>query len=600
VPAPVPELHSRSVLSRRTHIALAVVAFAHAASTLTLALLRYGNVHQRTYDLALYARAAWGLAHGDGWLPILDSHVLAAHVAPVLLPLGLLGRLLGTVPVLLAAQSLAIALCVWPVARIAARRMGTRGVWLGTTAFCLYPNLGHVATYEFHPGTLAVLPMCWAYDALDRGRFSALVWACLGVVFCRDDFGLATVLFALLYALEHRDRRARWLALGALGYTVLAVGVSTLHAPESGSLAQHFGLWGGSPLGVFKVLMTDPGAVWAHFTDRERLLYLPRLLAPLSFFALRAPRLLWPALPYLALNLLSTFPTSLQQYSHYLTPAVPGLVIAGVVGVSVVQRRGLHALWFVTLGLSSFVLGGLPWSRDFDRGAFVEDQASRAAREVLAAIPGGASVQAPDALLPHLVERRDVRRGPPPASGARFVVLDVSHRQRYAHLETLLRTSEEPAVRRWLARADHGLLVYAPPYALLERGREPRSAPGVAPWLVGDPGGSAQRLTSCLGVLGAELVGSALELTLRAAGPCPPDLALRLGYTPSPWRFGLLADGALSPALLRAGDVVRWRHELGAELAGKLRAHGIWVGALRSSGAVPEPGDPVAVRVAGP
>jgi uncharacterized membrane protein len=589
------------VLSRRTHLALALVAFVHAATTLTLAALRYANVHQRTYDLALYARAAWGLAHWDGWLPILNTHVLAAHVAPVLVPLGLLGRLFGTVPVLLVAQSLAAALCVWPIARIAARRMGSRGVWLGVTAFCLYPNLGHVLTYEFHPGTLAVLPLCWAYDSLDRARFPALVWSCLGVVFCRDDFGLACVLFALLYALEHRDRRAKWLAVGAFAYTALAVGISAFHAPvEGSSLAQHFGIWGGSPLGVFKVLVTEPGTVWAHFTARERLLYLPRLLAPLSFFALRSPRLLWPALPYLALNLLSAFPTSLQQYSHYLTPAVPGLVVAGVVGVTVVRRRGLHVLWFVTLILSSFVLGGLPWSLDFERTAFAEDDATRAARKILAAIPRDASVQAPDALLPHLAERRDVRRAPPPESGARFVVLDVSHRQRYAHTETLLRTSEEPAVRRWLARRDYGLVVYAPPYALLERGRDPRGAPAVAGLFAPQTAATEQPLSACLGVLSARLTAETLELTLRAHGPCAPDLALRFGYTPSPWRVELLGDGALSPAQLRAGDVVRSRYRLSAKEASELSRHGVWVGALRASGAPAEPGDPVAVRVGPP
>jgi uncharacterized membrane protein len=595
-PCPCPNYTRAAVLSRRTHLALTLVAVLHAATTLTLAFLRYANVHQRTFDLALYARAAWGLAHGDGWLPILNTHVLAAHVAPVLAPLGLLGRVFGTVPVLLVAQSVTCALCVWPIARIGARRMGTRGVWLAVTAFCLYPNLGHVATYEFHPGTLAVLPLCWAYDALDRARFSALVWSCVAVVFCRDDFGLACVLFALLYALEHRDRRAKWLAVAAFVYTALAVGISARYAPENSSAMQHFGIWGGSPLGVFKMLVTDPGTVWAHFTAQERLLYLPRLLAPLSFFALRAPRLLLPALPYLALNLISTFPTSLQQYSHYLTPAVPGLVVAGVVGVTVVKKRGLHVLWFVTLGLSSFALGGLPWSRDFDRGAFVEDEATRAARRVLAAIPDAASVQAPDALLPHLVERREVRRAASPESGARFTVLDVSHRQRFAHTETLLRTSEEPGVRSRLARSDYGLLVYAPPYALLERGRDPRSAPAVAELFVHDARPD-QRLTACLGVVSARLDARTLELVLRAHAPCAPDLALRFGPAPSPWHVDLLGDGALSPAQLRVGDVVRSRHGLSPRQAAELAQKGIWVGALRASGAPPEPGDPVAVRV---
>jgi uncharacterized membrane protein len=594
----------RAVLSRRVHGILALIAALHAAITFFLALLRFHNVHQRTFDLALYARAAWGLAHGDSWLPVLDMHVLGAHMAPVLLVLGLLGRLFGTVPVVLLAQSLAVAACVWPLARIGARRMGTLGIWLAVSAWCLYPNLGHVTSYEFHPGTLAVLPLCWAYDALDRGKFVALAWSCVGVLACRDDFGLACVIFALLYALQYRDRRANWLALGSLAYTLLAVGITLAHAPQNASLSQHFGVWGGSPLGVLTTLFRDPGVVWAHFTARPRLLYLPRLLAPLSFFALRSPRLLLPALPYLALNLLSEFPTTLEQYSHYLTPAVPSLVVAGVVGVTVVKRRGLRVLWFVTLGLSQLALGGLPWSRDFDGPAFREDAQTRAARAVLARIPAAASVQAPDALLPHLVERHMVRRAPPPEAHTDFVVLDISHRTRFAGREDLLRTMEEPLVRSWLARADQALLVYEPPYALLQRGAPAREGEALKKYFLerGDwgpsPSGNGDSLlTACLGVERAQLEGDRLSLTLRAHGACPSDLALRIGAEARAARTDLLFAGALSPALLLPGDVVQSTHALEPALARRIRSQGVWLGLVRSSGARPEPGDPTFIHV---
>ena len=44
-------------------------------------------MHQHTFDLALYARIAWGLAHGDLWAPLIDASALGCHIAPVLLPL---------------------------------------------------------------------------------------------------------------------------------------------------------------------------------------------------------------------------------------------------------------------------------------------------------------------------------------------------------------------------------------------------------------------------------------------------------------------------------------------------------------------------------
>ena len=473
------------MLSRRLHGLLGLVALVYTGMLFVLALARFVNVHNQTFDLAMYARIAWGLAHGDFWSSITDTHALGTHISPLLFVLGLLGRVLGTVPVLLAAQALAIGLCVWPIARIGARRMGKPGVWFAVSAWLLYPNLGHVATYEFHPGTLAVLPLCWAYDALDRGKLDALAWCSLGALACREDLGVACLVLALLLYEKRGDKRALALAGGLFVYTIGALWVGAAYAPAShSSMDQHFGPWGGSPFGVLRALFTEPSTVWSHFTARERLLYLPRLLAPLSLFALRAPSLLLPALPYLALNLASVFPTSVEQYSHYLTPAVPSLVVAGIVGASVVKARFVRVLWFGTLFIAHHAFGGLPLSRDFPRSAFQPDSATASAYAVLDAIPEQASVQAPYPLLAHLAERRQVYRAPPPERRTTFVVLDLTHRIRFAQQEDVLRTQEEPAVRSWLARKDHALAAYTPHYALLARGQSPRSGAAVQRYFV--------------------------------------------------------------------------------------------------------------------
>ncbi|MDB4975533.1 MAG: hypothetical protein JWN48_3874 [Myxococcaceae bacterium] len=584
------------VFSRRARLALCLVAACQLALLFGLSWARFSHVHQRTFDLALYARIAWGLAHGDLWAPVVNSSALGCHLAPILWPLGLLGRLFGTVPVLLVAQALAIALCVFPIARIGARRLGTNGIWLAVAAFVLYPNLFHVGSYEFHPGTLAVLPMTWAFDALDRADVKQLAACVLAVLLCREDLGAFCVVVALVLHAQQRDRRALYLAGASAVYTLGALAIVARFAPEAGSLSAHFGHWGGSPLGVLRVLVQEPARVVEHF--RARLMYLPQVLAPLSFFSLRAARLLLPAAPYLLLNMLSAFPTADEQYSHYLTPAVPALIVSGIVGVTEVRKRFLQALWFVTLGIAHFALGGSPLSRDFDWTAYRADEASVAAKAVLARIPDDASVQAPDALLPHLAERHDVRRAPPPETGSRYVVLDVSHRLRYAHQEVLLRTSEEPLLRSWLARPDYTLVVYQPPYALFAKSTEPHVRAVTDSCLVkgaAQPGKAA--LTSCLSYADGRLSGELLRLTLQASGPCRSDMALRFGPDAMPARVELLCGGALAPSLLRRGDVVRFDYRLSPREAAALRERGLWLGTLRASGAPVEEGDLPAVAV---
>ncbi len=591
--------YTPAVLSRRTHLALGLLALGYCALLFWLAWARFSTVHQRTFDLALYARVAWGLARGDAWSSVLNTHALGTHVAPVLAPLGVLGLVFGTVPVLLLAQALCIALCVWPMARIGARRIGQRGVWLGALAWLLYPNLGHVGTYEFHPGTLAVLPLCWAFDALDRANFKDLCICVVLVLLCREDYALTTAMLGVAYFALYREPRAFKLIAASLVYFALGVSLGIALAPANGSYSQHFGPWGGTPLGVLRVLVTDPARVLEHFRAPERLWYLVGVLAPLSFFSLRAPWYLLVAAPTLAINLLSVFPTAPAQYSHYLSGAVPAIVAASVVGLSSIRTRFVHFAAAIPLLIAHVAMAGLPWSRDFDSSAFQADARTKGAKRVLSLIPANKSVQAPDPLLPHLAERMVVRRGPPPEANTDYVVLDLSHRERYAHSENLVRTTEEPLSRVWLSRADHQLLAYLPPYALLARGSAARSSPELARYFVNtvDSQYSELKLAACLSLVAVELGAHEVALTLRAHAACPSDLALRLGSQARPERVDLLFDGALSPALLEPGDVLRSRHPLDAATRRGISTHGLWLGLLRASGAPPEPSDPIAVRV---
>ncbi|HEY6879437.1 MAG TPA: DUF2079 domain-containing protein, partial [Polyangiales bacterium] len=396
----------------------------------------------------------------------------------------------------------------------------------------------------------------------------------------------------LLHFQDRRQKAALYAALGAVAYMVVGLMVVSAYAPAQGSADAHFGVWGGSPFGVLQALFSEPARVIAHF--KPRLSYLPRLLAPLSFFSLLAPRLLLPALPYVALNMISAFPTATQQYSHYLTPALPALLVSGLVGVSEVRARFPRATWFIALGIAHFALGGSPLSYDFDRTAFVADAPTAAARRVLAAIPEGASVQAPDALLPHLAERKDVRRGPPPDAGLAYMVADVSHRLRYARRELLLRTSEEPLIRGLLARRDLRLLVYAPPYALFARQPADVHRQGAC---FGTATGEARPLTACLSAREARLAGDELTITLEAHAACPADLALRFGPDAMPARVELLCDGALSPAQLTRGDVVVSRHRLHATERALIEQRGLWLGTLRASGDPISGGDPAAIAL---
>jgi uncharacterized membrane protein len=601
----------------RTHLrswaALTWAAIAlHALLTLSLALARYASVHHHTFDLALYARMAWGLARGQTGESILGGDFWGGHVAFVLWPLGWLGRLTGsTVPVLLCAQSVAVAVAAWPVYRFAERRLGARGGAAAALAYLLYPNLGHVASYEFHPGTLALWPLCAALDALDRRKPRAVAAWSAAALACRASLGLQTaVIGALALRQEGSDRRARRVALAtAIGSAVYVALWTFWLQPRfaggaGGSADLHYGHWGGSPLGVVPALFRDPLRVAAHFVAIERLRYPLLVLLPLGLLPLAAPRYLLVALPPLALNLLSQFPTASTLYSHYLTPAVPGLVFAAVEGLCTVRARWAAdprarrlGPWVLaaTGALASVAAGGLPWSLDFVRSDFHADAATLSRRKALASIPEAASVQAPDPLLPHLAQREQVSRVPPPDRHAEFVVLDVSHRRRFAQREDLLRTLEEPLVRSWLARDDYGVASADDALLVLRRGLSPRAGRAHRYFAGFAPAESGRALTACLALRGARLSPRALTLELVARAACPADLAIRFGADSAPARVDLMFDGLLSPAQLARGDLLRSTHALSAKEHDAITRRGLYVGVVSASGDRPSKGDPIAI-----
>lgn len=573
-----------------------------ALATFVLGALVFRRVqtfHNETFDLAFYARIAWGMSRGDYYEPMLDTSVRGLHLAWVLIPLGWIGRVVGTVPTLLVAQTLAFGATGGLLVRAARRKVGP---WAGVVfalAWCAYPNLAHVFTFEFHPGNLALPFFVWALDAIDRERVKPAIAAMTLALLCREDLALVLVPLACLGAYAARGDRK---TLGAYG--VAAAGfvayfsyflfvLQPAHAPRNGSLALHFGPWGSSAGEMLRFVVTHPGAVAEHLASGHRYAYPLAIVVPLAVLpALLGGRWLLPVLPIVAVNLLSHFPGTAGIESHYLTPAVPFLVFAAIEGLS---RLGFSPMWWAPVVISSLGatvwFGAYPFSIPFEKSRFIRDARADAASAIVRAIPPRATVQVPYALLPHVAERPIVRRAPPPDLATDVVVLDAWHRTRYLHDEHLIRTIEEPVTRDWLAKPRRKLARAEGDFLMFVRGN-PREGIGARRALVGraEPE-SGETLTRCLGLLGSRLDGRELVLDFVAREACASDLAMRLGTGDRPVRVDLLFGGLFSPAHFERGDKLSSRHAMTAAEIADYRAGAFRIGLIRQSGARPDEWD---------
>jgi uncharacterized membrane protein len=401
---------------------------AYAAGFGTLSVLRHRAFNTGRFDLGNMVQAVWSTAHGD---PLEVTSLageqfvrLGAHFDPILVLFTPLWLLWPSPGLLVVVQAIAVALGALPVFWLGRSYLDSERAALGfALAYLLLPAVQWMTLSEFHPVALATPFLLFALWYLDRGRLVPFALFALLAVATKEHVGLALAGMGLWHLVSRRRLLpGAAVAAGGIAVTVLALGLVIPHFSPSGT-SSFYGRYddvGGSPGGMAKTAVTDPGAIVGAVSERRDAEYLAELVLPLAGLALLAPLALLVALPELGLNLLSATDTQTSIHFHYSATAIAGLVGASVFGAARLARRraGLAeplALVAVAAALASnYLLGGSPAWRGLpgaeQLGAHVADvrDHDRLAAEALRLIPGDAVVSASNSLGGHLSERRRV------------------------------------------------------------------------------------------------------------------------------------------------------------------------------------------------
>ncbi len=399
---------------------------------LSLTLRLYDRFATNSYDLAIFDQAAWLISRGHSpFVTVRGLPLLADHFSLILYLLAPLYWLWPSAKLLLAVQTLALALGALPLYALTRQRLGS-APWalLLASAYLLYPALEWSGTYEFHPETLATPLLLAAFLFLERRQWRPYFLCLVLALMTKETVGL-TVLALGVYALR-MDRRIAFgtLAAGALG---MAGALLTIRAFNHGAPSAFFALYGpdgAGPGSLLGLAFSHPLVFWDRLATVANGVYLFQLLYPLAFLPLLAPEVLLLALPALLLNVLSTrgvMHTVQHQYTAALTPL---LLLAGLVGAERAQRWGnrwtpLLLVGVLGVGIVSAQDQGpmFTWRQWVQTG--LSAGVSQETQGLLAQIPAQASVSASAALLPHLSHRRLVYAFPNPfqtvaaGSGAR-------------------------------------------------------------------------------------------------------------------------------------------------------------------------------------
>jgi uncharacterized membrane protein len=316
-------------------------------------LLRYDTFKATAFDLGNMDQVLWNTIHGrlfqftnqgaDWYGP---PTRLAIHFEPIILPLSLLYLFHADPRILLVFQTLALVAGALPVFLLTRKYLPEWPLLAPcmVIAYLLSPALLGLNLFDFHPVSLATPLLLYAVLALTYRRYGWFITACIFAAACKEDVPLTIAMFGILVIWYYKlPRLGTVLLLGGLCWSLLAFLIIIPHFYPG---AQHNNYWyryeelGSSPGVALVNILFHPWLLFTTFITLDRLYYLFGLFRSSGFLALLAPEWLLPALPSLAVNLLSTDSLLYSGVYHYNATIIPFVILAAIHGT-----RRLIVLW---------------------------------------------------------------------------------------------------------------------------------------------------------------------------------------------------------------------------------------------------------------
>jgi uncharacterized membrane protein len=444
-------------------VAVWLLILAFVLTFATLSLRRHAALATNGMDLGNVNQALWNTAHGHflaftNMAPIRNR--LALHAEPILLlfvPFYWIG--LGGPKLLLVVQAAVVGLGALPLYWLARDALagsgeygvGSREYGVGSRevedidssfpapysllpvifplAYLLLPALEAAVMYDFHAVTLAPTFLLFAFYFMEKRRPWLLGLFALLAMACKEDIGLTLAMLGLYTMLARR--RWRWggamVVVGAAWFAVAVFLVQPGFSPTGGNIqAERYAWLGETPRAMLGTLLHHPHIVWDHLWRQANLPgYLGGLLLPTAFLSALGPLAWLPALPSLAINLLSDNPFTwrLEDF-HYAAPIAPFVLIAAVYGIQRLVawsgRRSQSAGRYVGVAACGLLLvaslayhyarGFSPLARPFQAWSISDHD--RRAEAIFGEVPPEAALFAQSNLNPHLSGRRLLYQDP--------------------------------------------------------------------------------------------------------------------------------------------------------------------------------------------
>jgi uncharacterized membrane protein len=390
---------------------------------------QHGRWRSLGFDTGIYDQGMWLLAHGrDPFLTMRGMDYWGHHVAPIgylFAPIYWLGGGVQAVSLVHTAWVAVGAVPLWLLAR---DRWGRRWEALAVpVAYLVHPAVQWVTWWLFHPDSLAITPLLFAWWLARAGRWRWFAVAIAVAMACKEDVALAVVVLGVVIAVRSPPGKRRAGGITALAGAAwfllcskVVIPLRNDHAPPF--YESYFPSLGASLGEILRNVVLHP-------TRPARLLARPRnpdyalkMLGPLGFvLPLLGPAALLVAGPQLGVNLLVEVQDGATIKSQYASLPLVGLFLGLVEGLALLRRRPVllraAAAWLVACALVGSHLWGLgPYSRDYRSGVWSDRPRPNVAEleRAHALVPPRAGVAVSWNVVTHFTHRQIVYEYPNP------------------------------------------------------------------------------------------------------------------------------------------------------------------------------------------
>ena len=206
---------------------------AFAALFGALAVLRHRAFGSGRFDLGNMTQAVWSTANGD-LLSVTDVHGeqisrLGSHFDPILVALAPLWWIWPSPELLLVVQAVAVAAGALPVFWLARAHLDSeRSAAALALAYLLYPPVQWLTVSDFHPVSLAIPLLLFAWWFLDERRLLPFALCAAAALATKEHVGLTIAAMGIWYAIRYRaPRTGAAIAIAAGSVALLATSSSS-------------------------------------------------------------------------------------------------------------------------------------------------------------------------------------------------------------------------------------------------------------------------------------------------------------------------------------------------------------------------------------